>query len=294
LTAYFQRFRRKKSRAILIRATLILGWMVNGIGCARLLESAVPSSAQSPAQATPQQPAPAPSAQPAPSRPSGARFVVVLDAAHGGDDSGGQLGGSVAEKTVTLALSVRLRSLLAARGFSVITTREGNVGLDSDARAQVANHATLTAGSSACISLHASQAGTGVHIFVSSLAIGSPTRFLAWKTAQSAFVARSLKLAGTINSAFEQSSAGGDEESGGSSNGPIPATLGRASLPGVDSMTCPAVAIEVAPLRGQDGKVITEVTDAQYQAQVAQALAASLLEWKTDAETEPRGGGRLP
>jgi N-acetylmuramoyl-L-alanine amidase len=203
------------------------------------------------------------------------------------------LGGSVAEKTITLALSVRLRSLLAARGFAVVTTREGNVGLDSDARAQVANHATLTAGGSACVSLHASEAGTGVHIFVSSLPAAGPARFLAWKTAQSAYVNRSLKLAGTINSAFEHGSSG--DQDGGDSNGePIPATLGRASLPGVDSMTCPAVAIEVAPLREQDGKVTTEVTDAQYQAQVVQALAAALLEWKTDSETDSHAGGRQP
>jgi N-acetylmuramoyl-L-alanine amidase len=224
--------------------------------------------------------------------------VVVLDAAHGGDDGGGQIGASVAEKTVTLALSVRLRSLLAARGFAVVTTREGNVNLDSDARAQIANRAVAPAGASACLSLHASQAGAGVHIFVSSLEPAAPTRFLAWKTAQSAYVSRSLKLAGTVNSALEHSSgAGGD--SGEANTGPIPATLARASLPGLDSMTCPALAIEVAPIRDADRKVVTEVTDPQYQTQVVEALAAALLEWKTDVETESKpdsrgGGGTLP
>jgi N-acetylmuramoyl-L-alanine amidase len=221
---------------------------------------------------------------------SGPRFVVVLDAAHGGDDDGAQLAASVAEKTVTLALSVRLRSLLTARGFSVVTTREGNVNLDSDARAQIANHAVSSAGGgSACLSLHASESGAGVHIFVSSLGATSGTRFLAWKTAQSAFVSRSLKLAGTVNSALEHSSTatGADDNSNA---GPIPATLARASLPGVDSMTCPAVAIEMGPIRDANRKVVTEVTDPGYQAQVVGALAAALLEWKTDAETE----GRLP
>ena len=225
---------------------------------------------------------------------NGSRFVVVLDAAHGGDDGGGQVGASVAEKTVTLALSVRLRSLLTARGFQVVTTREGNVNLDSDARAQIANHA----GAAACLSMHASETGSGVHIFVSSLNPAEQTRFLAWKTAQVAFVSRSLKLAGTVNSAFEHSSvAGGDAggANGSSDAGPIPATLARASLPGVDSMTCPAVAIEIAPIRGADRKVVTEVTDPQYQTQIVEALAAALLEWKTDWETEsPRTLGRLP
>jgi N-acetylmuramoyl-L-alanine amidase len=225
----------------------------------------------------------------------GPRFVVVLDAAHGGEDGGGQVAASVAEKTVTLALSVRLRSLLTARGFQVVTTREGNVNLDPVARAQIANHAGGSFGAAACLSLHASEAGSGVHIFVSSLAPTEPTRFLAWKTAQAAFVGRSLKLAGTVNSAFEHSSAAGAGDSGGSDSGTIPATLARASLPGMDSMTCPAVAIEFAPIRGADHKVATEVTDPQYQTQIVEALAAALLEWKTDWETEsPHASGRLP
>jgi N-acetylmuramoyl-L-alanine amidase len=226
---------------------------------------------------------------------SPARFEVVVDAAHGGDDGGGQVGASVAEKTVTLALSVRLRSLLTARGFTVVTTREGNVNLNSDARAQIANHATAGTGGAACLSLHASEAGSGVHIFVSSLAPRQSARFLAWKTAQSAYVARSLKLAGTVNSAFEHSSTPSGGDNADANAGPIPATLARASLPGVDSMTCPAVAIEVAPIRSADRKVMTEVTDPQYQTQIVETLAAALLEWKTDVETDSHpGGGRLP
>jgi N-acetylmuramoyl-L-alanine amidase len=214
------------------------------------------------------------------------KFVVVLDAAHGGDDGGGQVGASVSEKTVTLALSVRLRSLLTARGFTVITTREGNVNLDGDARSQIANHA----GAAACLSFHASASGAGVHLFVSSLAPRQAERFLAWKTAQAGYVERSLKLAGALNSAFQH---GGD-------SGPVPATLARASLPGVDSMACPAVAVEVAPTRGADRAIVTDVTDPQYQAQIVEALAAALLEWKTDWETDPSpslpkgSGGRQP
>jgi N-acetylmuramoyl-L-alanine amidase len=259
------------------------GWISFWIAAGWLAAASVAAPAQVPAQA----PAP-PNAAAAPQRVAPAsRFVVVLDAAHGGDDGGGQVGGSVAEKTVTLELSVRLRSLLAARGFWVVTTREGNVNLDSDARAQIANHATAGAGVSACLSLHVSEAGTGVHIFVSSLEPVAATRFLAWKTAQSAYVSRSLKLAGTVNSALEQSSAA----DGGDANAtPIPATLARASLPGLDSMTCPALAIEMAPLRDADRKIVTDVTDSEYQAKVAQALAAALLEWRSDASADSRGG----
>lgn len=230
------------------------------------------------------------------------RFVVVIDAAHGGDDSGARLGdssgdqqgGQVSEKSVTLAMSVRLRSLLAARGFTVVTTRESNITLDSDSRAQIANHAVATATGAACLSLHASEAGSGVHIFVSSLAPAAPARFPAWKTAQAGYVARSLKFAGSVNSAFEQ----------GGGSGPLPATLGRASLPGIDSMTCPALAIEIAPIRSPDRKVTTDVTNSDYQEQVIQALVNAVVEWKsegdtgTDAGTRPAiaspGGGQTP
>ena len=224
------------------------------------------------------------------------RFVVLLDAAHGGEDSGARLAGSTAERAVTLAVSVRLRSLLAARGLAVVTTREGNVDLSGDQRAQVANHANAAA----CVSLHASETGSGVHIFVSSLEPREQTRFLAWKTAQAAFVARSLRLASVVNSAFEHGVSGGGtdgtggvetDSGGGAEAGQIPATLGRTALPGVDSMTCPAVAVELAPIRGADRKVTTEVTDERYQAQVADVLAAAILEWRTEWDAEFRPGG---
>jgi len=242
------------------------------------LPSLAPSGlAQSPGngggQATPVVPQQANSARP---EHAPARFVVVLDAAHGGDDGGAQFGQSVAEKTVTLDLSVRLRSLLTARGMQVVTTREGNVSLTNDARAQIANRAGSGSGAAACLSLHATEAGSGVHIFVSSLPPSPPSRFLAWKTAQSAFVTRSLKLASAVNSALEQ----------GSSAGPIAANLGRTSLPGVDSMACPAVALEIAPVRGSDRKVITDVTDPEYQTQIVEALAAAMMEWRTEVEAD--------
>ena len=80
-------------------------------------------------------------AQPAPPAPQ-ARFVVVLDAAHGGDDTGGRLANNQLEKSFTLALSVRLRSLLAARGIQVVTTRDSDVTVDPNKRAEIANQRT--------------------------------------------------------------------------------------------------------------------------------------------------------
>jgi N-acetylmuramoyl-L-alanine amidase len=203
-------------------------------------------------------------AQQAPSAPQ-ARFVVVLDAAHGGDETGGRLTDGQFEKTFTLALTMRLRSLLVARGIEVVTTRESDAAVEPEKRAEIANHAVAQA----CLSLHASEAGSGVHLFVSSLAPAQPVRFPAWKTAQGAWLARSLKLAGVVNSALLQAG--------------MSTTLARTTLPVVDSMTCPAAAVEIAPERSALHETTAGLGDPDYQARVAAALAAALVEWRTEA-----------
>ncbi len=210
-----------------------------------------------------QQSPPAPPGPPAP--PPLPHFVVVVDAAHGGDDTGGHLNSGQLEKAATLAFSVRLRSLLSARGIQVVTTREADQSLNPDQRAEIANRVRAQA----CISLHAAETGSGVHLFASSLAPSTPTRFMPWKTAQSGWVTRSLALAGMLNSAL--------------SHGGTTVTLGRTSMPGIDSMTCPAVVIELAPERDADKKTISEPDDANYQAKIASMLAAAILEWRTEA-----------
>jgi N-acetylmuramoyl-L-alanine amidase len=193
------------------------------------------------------------------------RQVVVLDAAHGGDDTGARLSSGKDEKTLTLALSVRLRSLLAARGLAVVTTRESDKPIDADKRAEIANHAKA----SLCLVLHATESGSGIHLFTSALAPQPPAKFPAWKTAQSAYVTRSLALAGTLNSAMSQAG--------------LTVMLGRADLPGMDSMTCPAVAIEIAPDRSSSGAVQSEPDDTAYGARVASAIAAAVVQWTAEA-----------
>ncbi len=202
------------------------------------------------------------SAQAAPPALAG-RFAVVLDAAHGGDDTGGHLASGQFEKAFTLAFAVRLRSLLAARGIQVALTRDSDVTLAPGRRAELANHARAQA----CLSLHASEAGSGVHLFVSDMAPTPAARLLPWKTAQSAWVTRSLALAGTLNSALGHAG--------------VSVLLDRIALPGIDSMTCPAVAVEIAPQRDLNRNT-AGLDNADYQAKVADALAAALLEWRSE------------
>jgi len=204
-----------------------------------------------------------PSAPPAPSLPA-VRFIVVLDAAHGGEDAGARFSDGTLEKNLTLALSVRLRSLLNARGFTVITTRESDQLLDVNRRAEIANHIPAQA----CISLHATASGLGVHLFASSLAPAPRNRITAWKTAQSGWTTQSLALVGVVNSTLQQAG--------------FTVALARTNLPSIDSMTCPAIAIEIAPPVGSDHKPSGAITDPEYQSHVAEALAAALLEWRTE------------
>jgi N-acetylmuramoyl-L-alanine amidase len=243
-----------------------------------------------------------------PSAPAG-RYVVVLDAAHGGSDSGGTLTGAAGsgtgtgasgqeelEKDYTLAFSVRLRSLLAARGIAVVTTRESDATLDAGQRAQIANHVHAQA----CLALHAAMSGSGVHLFISSQQPAarsarlhsnsenpsSATRLTPWKTAQTAALVRSVALAGTLNSALLHAG--------------LPVTLGRTELTTIDSMTCPAVAVEIAPEaaeRSSDagpGHAAEAIDDPGYEAQIAEALAAGLLEWGATTPSASSAEGQKP
>jgi N-acetylmuramoyl-L-alanine amidase len=209
------------------------------------------------APAVPAIPAPAPvAAQP--------RFVVVLDAAHGGSDTGTRLADATLEKDITLALSVHLRSELHARGIAVVTTRESDVNLAPVDRAQTENRAQAAA----CLTLHATATGSGVHLFTSSLSPAPGERFLPWDSAQAAWVTQSLKLESEIDTALAHTD--------------IPVTLGRASVQPMDHLTCPEVAVEMAPLVGGHVTAGRAIADAGYQKQVVDSLAAALEQWRND------------
>ena len=147
------------------------------------------------------------------------RTVVVLDPGHGGTDAGSHIGDNVVEKNVTLALALRLRSLLIARGFLVVLTRdsdaptEGNAAgtpLTLDDRAGIANHARAAA----CLMLLAPGRG----------------------------------------------------------NGPV------------DSLTCPAMVLELAP----ENDEVRSVNDAGYQDRIASAVAGALVFWQNQVQAPPK------
>ncbi|GAC1357464.1 MAG: hypothetical protein NVSMB3_04040 [Acidobacteriaceae bacterium] len=228
-------------------------------------------------------------AGPAPIRPSTPYLnhnLIFLDPAHGGSDSGAHLPENLLEKDLTLALANRIRSLLSGNNLAVILAREADAAPSAsedpdpppapaapptpDARAGTANHAHPVA----CILLHATAFGNGVHIVTSALPSPdtsidlppSPSRPIPWESAQTDSLPQSLRLANEIGSALARAN--------------LPVHLSRGAVKPIDSLTCPAVAIEIAPLHSGP----TPVSDSTYQQRVAQAVATALLFWRGHAD----------
>lgn len=185
--------------------------------------------------------------------------VVLLDPARGGAESGARIADRMPEKQVTLDLAGRLASLLRARGFTVATTREADADVTNDARAAMANNLHPIA----CILLHATPSGSGVHLYTTALhqkvaPSGTPVR---WDEAQAAYADRSHALADEVKAALQQSK--------------VKASVGQTWMRPLDNMQCSAVAVEIAPEK--DG---TGAEDNSYQARISNALANMLLQWR--------------
>jgi N-acetylmuramoyl-L-alanine amidase len=195
------------------------------------------------------------------------RFLVVIDIAHGGTDSGARLSTKLLEKDYVLGLAGRLRSALVSHGITVLSDRESDTTISAVDRAQFANRTPAAA----CISLHATASGNGVHLFTSSLSEIPLVRFLPWDTAQGAYVDQSLRFSSEFDTAMTAAE--------------IPVTLGRTAIQPLDNFTCPAVAVEIAPL-SRSGH-ITPLSDAGYQNQVVAALAAAVEHWQKDWNQHP-------
>ncbi|HET8636902.1 MAG TPA: N-acetylmuramoyl-L-alanine amidase [Acidobacteriaceae bacterium] len=224
---------------------------------------------QTPPQPQTLPPAPAPSI-PAPAPPQVAlKYTVLLDAAHGGNDTGARLSPNLLEKDLTLDLANRLRSMLVARGIEVAETRTSDTSLSADQRAEIANKTPF----SACILIHATATGSGVHLYTSSLAPTPPQKFMPWRTAQSAYTTQSLKLLSDMESAFAHAE--------------IPITLGRTALQPMDSFACPAVAVEVAPLHRRTPSKTEPLDNPDYQRAVLDALSAALAQWRGEWRQQP-------
>ena len=245
-----------------------------------LILSSIAGISQVPASSPPAAAQAQPAASMAPKPlPSFYRNVVVVDPSHGGPDTGAKLPDDLLEKNVTLAFAQRLRPLLTAQGFAVVSTRDSDPQemLTTDQRAGTANHARPLA----CLLLHATSSGSGIHVASSSLSSSEDTlpRALRWDEAQAGASAMSLRLANEVGLAL--------------SNAHLPVILLRASVPPIDNLICPAVIVEIAPLAPAGGSR-SSVTDTAYQQHVAEAIALGLASFRTHNAPAPSAPPPLP
>lgn len=209
--------------------------------------------------------------------------LVLLDPAHGGADTGTALGEGSQEKDATMAFAGRIRTALAARGFNVLLTHDSaNDQPTPDQRAELANRSRAAA----CILLHAANGGHGVHLFTSSLTpvsplsaifVNNPT-VLSWDSAQATSLQQSLGLTFELSDAIHAIR--------------VPLVVGHVSVAPIDSMTCPAVVLEWAPL--DNGGNQSSPADPAYQQRIADAVADALTSWRTKLVAQANAANPAP
>lgn len=201
----------------------------------------------------------------------GRPFVVFLDAAHGGADPGVKISPALEEKRVTLELALYLRKRLTEHGITVVMARTSDTDPSTTLRAEMANHAQPAA----CILLHATASGAGVHLFTSSLPQAKRSAAPPWLTAQAEYRTQSDQLLSAIDEALIPTG--------------IPVLVGHTYLDPLDEMTCPAVALELAPMESGSITRGETLADPHYQTQVVEALVNALLAWQKNSAWQQNG-----
>ena len=217
-----------------------------------------PAPAQPPAKPPAQaQPTPAP-VQPAPQKPAAPTFIVAIDAAHGGTETGALLSPTLAEKDVTLALARRIARELQSKGMGVYMVRTGDTQMTLDQRASAAN----TAHAALYIAIHATAQGHGVRLYTAllppSTAVATHHNFVPWETAQSAWLDLSATAAGSIADECNRRN--------------IPVRAMPAAVRPLNNIEGPAIALEIAP----PSDTLEDINSATYQQSIASAVAAGI------------------
>ena len=209
--------------------------------------------------------------------------VVVIDAGHGGVDSGARsVVGNAYEKDFTLDWAQRLERVLSAAGWQALLTRSNDVdmGLSNRVTYAVAHQADLF------LSLHFNSAGTSqtqagleTYCLTPTGLPSSVTRGYADDTALSfannAFDTENLQLALRVHQALLE--VNGHRDRG----------VRRARFPTVlRGQQCPAILVEGGYLSNPDEA--RQIADAAYRQKLAEAVAAALL-----GKTEVRSAGEI-
>jgi N-acetylmuramoyl-L-alanine amidase len=191
------------------------------------------------------------------------RFLVVIDAAHGGADPGAAITPTLSEKDVVLAFARRLKAALESQGIPTVLLRDSDSTLSFDQRTVAVNssHAALV------ISVHATSNRSALHVYTALLTPVPRSAFVPWDTAQAAFLDQSQAAAGAISKQL--------------STRKIDNSLLPASLRPLNSFARPAVAIELAPAEGKADSLIL----LSYQQAIVSAVAAGIADMRPTLES---------
>jgi N-acetylmuramoyl-L-alanine amidase len=227
---------------------------------------------------------------PAPSWPQAKQRTIVIDPGHGGLDVGAKGKFGTLEKDITLAISLKLKSIIErSLAYRVVLTRDKNIDVSLDNRAAVANNNDAAV----FISIHTNgsyrkKAHGSETFFLSLNATDEETRKLAymenssselegriatenrddikmilWDMAQSAYIRQSSRLAQMIQNELNKPPLG--IENRGIKQAPFKVLTGVA---------CPAVLVEVAFISSPEEE--QELVKDEFQENVAQAIYRGL------------------
>lgn len=192
------------------------------------------------------------------------RYLVVVDASHGGGERGADLGNGIAEKDVTLAFARRIQGELQNRGITAVMLRDADTSLTLQQRAELANaaHAALF------LTVHAGTMGSGVRVYSSMLPPSAEASvvFLPWETAQARYVNSSHAVADGITLELGHRR--------------VPAESLEAPVRPLNNIAAAAVAIEVN-VPATDPR---NFHSASFQLTVAGAVAEAVLAARTRQE----------
>jgi N-acetylmuramoyl-L-alanine amidase len=194
--------------------------------------------------------------------------VVVLDAGHGGSDTGARSRDGVTERDLVAALAERVRAALAATGKVHVTlTRTGTADPTLDERDAITNMARPVI----FLTLHAGDLGGGspaIAVYTyqppsPQASLAARAFFMPWDQAQAAHLMRSRDLANLLAQQFGR-------VQNLEVRSPLPAPVRQ-----LRSVDAPAVALEIGTLAPrQDAAALTA---AAFQDQLAGAIAQAVL-----------------
>jgi N-acetylmuramoyl-L-alanine amidase len=233
-----------------------------------------PAQARRTSTLKPAAPATASSAKPPAGAPAGAAPplpVVVLDAGHGGADSGARSSNGVLEKNLTASLvGLVSASLAAGHQYRTVLTRQGDSDPNFGQRTTIAN----TARPAAFLTFHAGDLGARSPVILvytyqpsSPPAQGSsrPSLFIPWDLAQTVDLSQSQVLAHDLQQQFAQVP------------GITQAQVLEAPVRQLRSVAAPAVAIEMGTLSpAQDAG---QLAQPEFQNAVAHAVVTAIQQF---------------